>query len=93
MRPKANQTRVASRVSISQNSPQRRWAKLKAASAEFDISVPELFRLAVSGEVKASHRIKPGRSRGTWLINLQSLEKYIESFCQKEDGSLAAEKS
>lgn len=73
--------------------PQRRWAPLRIASIEFGMSVPELFRLAVTGEVKASHRIKPGRSRGTWLINLQSLEKYIESFCQKKDSSLPNEKS
>jgi hypothetical protein len=74
------QTPVAGGGSVSQNFPQRRWAKLRIASAEYGISVPELFRLAVSGEVKASHRLKPGKKRGTWLISCQDLENYIESF-------------
>ena len=75
-----NQTAVASRGRISRDFPQRQWATLRIASAEYAISVPELWRLAVSGEVKASHRVKPGKTRGTWLINCQSLEQYIESF-------------
>jgi hypothetical protein len=74
------QTPVAGGGSSSRNFPQRQWAKLKISSAESGISVPELFRLAVSGEVKAVYRCKPGKSRGTWLINCQSLEQYIESF-------------
>jgi hypothetical protein len=65
---------------ISRNFPQRRWATLRIASAEYGLSVPELFRLCVSGEVKAAHRLKPGKKRGTWLINCQSLEDYITSF-------------
>jgi hypothetical protein len=65
---------------ILRNFSQRRWATLRVASAEYGISVPELFRLCVSGEVKAAHRLKPGKKRGTWLINCQSLEDYITSF-------------
>jgi hypothetical protein len=85
-----SQTPIAGEGSVSDNFPQRRWAKLRLASAEYGISVPELFRLAVSGEVKASHRLKPGKRRGTWLINCQSLEQYIESFGRSSSRHRAA---
>ena len=71
---------TSSQGSIPRNLPLRRWAPLRVASPEYGISIPELFRLCVSGEVEASHRLKPGKKRGTWLINCESLERYITSF-------------
>ena len=56
------------------------WDRIANASASSGISRPELFRAVVRGDVLGSHLKKPGCKKGTWLVNLASLDDYIRSF-------------
>jgi hypothetical protein len=56
------------------------WDRLSNASARTGMSVSELWRAVNRGDVLGSHLVKPGCKKGTWLINLESLDNYIRSF-------------
>jgi hypothetical protein len=59
---------------------EREWDRLLSASQNSGLSRPELWRAVVRGDVVGSHIRKPGKSKGTWLVNLKSLDDYIRSF-------------
>ena len=59
---------------------QARWAKLADGADTHGMSRPELFRAVVRGDVVGSHLVKPGKIKGIWLVNLDSLDDYIRSF-------------
>jgi hypothetical protein len=56
------------------------WARMLDASRRSGISRPELWRAVVRGDILGSHLVKPGASKGVWLVNLKSLDDYIRSF-------------
>jgi hypothetical protein len=56
------------------------WEKLNTAHERTNLSVSELYRLCVSGEIESAHLVKPGKDKGIRLIKAASLDAYITSF-------------
>jgi hypothetical protein len=55
------------------------WLKLSEAAVAYSISVPELFRACLRGDIESAHLIKPGKRKGVRLINKRSIDEYIRS--------------
>jgi hypothetical protein len=54
--------------------------KLQDAKAWSRLSISELYRLCINGDIESVHLVKPGKSKGIRLIKRKSLENYIQSF-------------
>ena len=56
------------------------WEKLNTAHERTNLSVSELYRLCINGEIESAHLVKPGKDKGVRLIKSESLDAYIKSF-------------
>ena len=56
------------------------WLKLSEAAPVYGISIPELFRACVKGDIESAHIVKPGKRKGIRLLSKRSLDEYIRSF-------------
>jgi hypothetical protein len=56
------------------------WAKVSVAAFRYGIGRTKLFELITAGKIKSRFLAAKGNERGIRLINLQSLEDYINSF-------------
>ena len=56
------------------------WEKLNIAHERTSLSVSELYRLCINGEIESAHLVKPGKDKGVRLIKSASLDAYIKSF-------------
>lgn len=55
------------------------WARVNVAAKRFSISRSSLYELLSAGKIKSRCLRKEGNSRGSRLINVESLRCYIES--------------
>lgn len=62
----------------------RKYAKPATVTQICDISHGKLYALLRAGLIKSITLREPGRSRGTRLIDIESLEKYLESLATEE---------
>lgn len=56
------------------------WEKIEQSSHRTGLSISEVFRRCMTEEVLSVHLIKPGKRKGTRLVNRKSLDEYIRSF-------------
>jgi hypothetical protein len=56
------------------------WERLAVASIRTGLSIPEIYRRCVTGELVSVHIVKPGKRRGLRLVSKKSLNEFILSF-------------
>jgi hypothetical protein len=56
------------------------WERLADASVRTGLSIPEIYRRCITGELESAHIVKPGKRRGLRLVSKKSLDGFIRSF-------------
>jgi hypothetical protein len=63
----------------------RKYAKPATIAQIYDISHGKVYALIAAGLIKSITLREPGRSRGSRLIEIASLEKYLESLEESQE--------
>ena len=64
----------------------RKYAKSETVTQIYDISHGKLYALMNAGLIKSITLREPGRSRGSRLIELESVEAYLRSLESAQEG-------
>ena len=63
----------------------RKYAKPATVTQIYDLSHGKLYALIREGLIKSITLREPGRSRGSRLIEIASLEKYLQSLAEPQE--------
>jgi len=74
---------MAVRIAQLEAAPEERWMLLKPGAAACRQPYEHVRRLAEANEIRARGEIKPGRTRGCWWIDVNSVDRYQQRVSAK----------